>query len=174
MQYASIDIWPACSSRLTKRETNHNIIQCTSVLAGSYLARRWPANYLHICPFAQHQWFAVCCPVSIAYWCGNQPKIQINRKTTSLSNMQFQNVFKRSIWTFFTQKFKSITFFMFAELCNFVADKKKKKIMITTATYVWSKRLKGKTSFQCDIPIQICNSRCQVITGKILWLKNWS
>ena len=38
----SIDIWPACNSRLTQRETNHYITGCTSVIAWSYLAGRLP------------------------------------------------------------------------------------------------------------------------------------
>ena len=64
-QMASIDnnrhrCWPARNSRLTQRETNHNITCCASVLAWSYLAGSSPEQ-LFIDLFALHQQFAVCC-----------------------------------------------------------------------------------------------------------------
>ena len=58
----SIDIWPARNSRLTQRETNHYIARCASVLAWSCFAGRSPIQ-LVIDLFAQHQRFAVCCPL---------------------------------------------------------------------------------------------------------------
>ena len=59
----SIDTWPVRNSRLTQRETYHYIARCTSVLAWSYLAGSLPEQ-LVIDLFAQHQRFAVCCPLS--------------------------------------------------------------------------------------------------------------
>ena len=50
----SIDIWPARNSRLTKRETNHYITCCASVLAWFCLAGRSPEQ-LVIYLFALHQ-----------------------------------------------------------------------------------------------------------------------
>ena len=58
----SIVIWPARNSRQAQRETNYYIARCASVLAWSYLARR-SREQLVIDLFAQHQRFAVCCPL---------------------------------------------------------------------------------------------------------------
>ena len=60
----SIDIWPARKSRLTQRETNHYRARCASVLAWCYLAGSLPVQ-LVVDLFAQHQRFAVCCPLGI-------------------------------------------------------------------------------------------------------------
>ena len=54
----SIDIWPAHSSRLTQRETNHYIARCASVLAWSYIAERSPTQ-LVVDLFAKHQRYVV-------------------------------------------------------------------------------------------------------------------
>ena len=48
-----------------ERETNHYIARCASVLARSYLAGRSPEQ-LVIDLFAQHQRFAVCCPLPLS------------------------------------------------------------------------------------------------------------
>ena len=61
----SIDIWPARNSRLTaltQREMNHCLGRCTIVLAWFYLAGSSPEQQV-IDLFAQHQRFAVCCPL---------------------------------------------------------------------------------------------------------------